>query len=328
VRRRSERSERYDEETQTISRRAIEQGRRAYDEERAEAARPRRRADEFETQHYEPEEPRSRRYADEEPPRRAARIEEEPPRRTPRVEEEPPRRAVRVEEDEPPLRRPVRSADDQPRRPVRFDEEPPRRARAQLEAAPRQRLYTEDEEPAPRRYADAEPEPAARPVRRYADEDAYDGAPRQPAERPRGPRYPQDDPPPRGGRRTRERDDVDHADSGRHSRSEFVDMAQQGGGGDWRDSADHEPRAVREPRVDREPRAVRETRADRPGRGGYEMDPDDSPTLVDMASRRALRAEQQEVPVRASRGARRGRGRGNEMADDDGYWRQLRGEAQ
>jgi hypothetical protein len=121
-------------------------------------------------------------------------------------------------------------------------------------------------------------------------DDRYDDAPQG-----RDPRYPEDDPPPR---RVRERGpDVDRADSGRHSRSEFVDMALPARGGDWRD------------------------------RGGYDIDQDDMPTLVDMASRRSRRAEQQQAPAGAGRGAPRGRGRGNEMADDP-YRRRLRGEAQ
>jgi hypothetical protein len=121
-------------------------------------------------------------------------------------------------------------------------------------------------------------------------DDRYGDAPQG-----RDPRYPQDDAPPRRFREPGP--DVDRADSGRHSRSEFVDMAPPARGGDWRDQ------------------------------GGYDMDPDDMPTLVDMAYRRARRAEQQEAPAGASRGARRGRSRGNEMADDT-YLRQLRGEAQ
>jgi hypothetical protein len=52
---------------------------------------------------------------------------------------------------------------------------------------------------------------------------------------------------------------------------------------------------------------------------------DDTPTLIDMASRRARRAVPE--PSRgASRGARR-KGRGVDEGADDVYWRQLRGEA-
>jgi hypothetical protein len=92
---------------------------------------------------------------------------------------------------------------------------------------------------------------------------------------------------------------VDRADSGRHSRSEFVDLAAPadpwGGTGD----------------------------------AGYPPG-DDTPTLVDMASRRARRSAQQEVAVRGGNGraARGSRTRDDEESADDQYWRQLRGEAQ
>jgi hypothetical protein len=210
--------ERFDEPTGQISRRAIEEGRRRYDEEEARPARSRRRVDEderFETQPYEPE----------------------PRGRTRRYEEEP-----------PPARRP-----------------------REIEA--------------PR-------------GRRYEEEEQYDDAPR-----PRGPRYPEEPPPP--PRRSRDRgreENVDRADSGRHSRSEFVDLAGPPARDEWRDSA----------------------------RDGYDYEPDETPTLVDMASRRARRTTQPDAPRGAAgpRGARGGRGRNDEMADDDTYWRQLRGEAQ
>jgi hypothetical protein len=60
------------------------------------------------------------------------------------------------------------------------------------------------------------------------------------------------------------------------------------------------------------------------------LEPDDTPTLVDIASRRARRQAQQETSRTAGRGARRaGRGRTTDDAlDDQQYWRQLRGEAQ
>jgi hypothetical protein len=60
------------------------------------------------------------------------------------------------------------------------------------------------------------------------------------------------------------------------------------------------------------------------------LPPDDTPTLVDMASRRARKAAQQQDTARGTtRGARRTRSRGddNDVADAQ-YWRQLRGEAQ
>ncbi|MFI5898178.1 translation initiation factor III [Actinoplanes sp. NPDC051513] len=145
-------------------------------------------------------------------------------------------------------------------------------------------------EPVPprrRRAAANEPMPMyddAPRGRRRAEPD-YDDVPRQ-----RG-GY-DDEPPRRGGRyeprfdemedaprARRDRGaDIDRADSGRHSRSGFVDLA----------------------------------------------DDDETPTLVDMASRRQRRQEQEP----AGRGARRGgRGRGNDDVADDDYWSQLRGEA-
>ena len=57
------------------------------------------------------------------------------------------------------------------------------------------------------------------------------------------------------------------------------------------------------------------------------LPPDDTPTLIDMASRRARRASQQDRG-QAGRGARRdGRGRASDDVADDRYWSQLRGEA-
>jgi hypothetical protein len=61
------------------------------------------------------------------------------------------------------------------------------------------------------------------------------------------------------------------------------------------------------------------------GRDGNYLPPDDTPTLVDMASRRARR-DAAEAPRGASRGARR-RARSEDVVDDQ-YLRQLRGEAQ
>ncbi|WP_245923982.1 translation initiation factor III [Paractinoplanes atraurantiacus] len=147
-----------------------------------------------------------------------------------------------------------------------------------------------DEPPAPRqrgRYADEDDMPPPRRSRRQGDmplsggriddDRDYDDVPRQ-----RG-RYADEEPP---ARRSRGRGaDVDRADSGRHSRSGFVEFA-----GD-----------------------------------------DETPTLVDMASRRTRRGERDEqepVRVQAGRGARRdGRGRADDDVADDAYWSQLRGEA-
>ena len=272
----------YDEEPSRSRRRAEDEssaprGRRYADEEEAPVARSRRpeRAERYEPAEQFDEETRAisrraiesgrRRFEDvEEPPvsRSRRRVEEEQRYETQRYEPEPRPRARRFADEEPPPapRRP--RAEIEPPRPRREEEPPPRPRR--------------EDEPRARRFADREPEPAPRATRRFADDERYDEVPRQ-----RGPRYDQE--PPARSRR----DDVDRADSGRHSRSEFVDLAGP----------------------------------------GYE--PDETPTLVDMASRRARRGDQQqEVPRGASRGARRGRGRTDDGADDDGYWRQLRGEAQ
>jgi hypothetical protein len=248
---RYEPAERLDEDTRPFSPRAIESGRRRFEDD--DAPRSRRRAEDdraYETQRYEPEpRPRGRRYADE---------EEAPAPRRARAEIEAPRGRRYADDDEP---------------------------------APRGRRYATDDEPAPRPRRAADDDPRGR---RYAQDDRYDdAAPR------RGSRY-ADDAPARASRyaepepapRRRGGGNAGRADSGRHSRSEFVDLSAP------------------------------------PADPNY-LEPDDTPTLVDMAARRARRASQQEAPLGASRGARRGRGRGNDdAADDHLYWRQLRGEAQ
>jgi hypothetical protein len=162
-----------------------------------------------------------------------------------------------------------------------------------------------DEAPRGRRYAEEVEEPAPR-SRRRAEEVRYDDPPRgrRPADddydeipRQRGSHYAADgrygreevDAP--RARRDRGAYDYDSADSGRHSRSELLDLG----------AADP----------------------------NY-LEPDDTPTLIDMASRRARRQAGQQEAVRgqAGRGARRGeRGRSNDEAADDAYWSQLRGEA-
>jgi hypothetical protein len=266
--RRAAADERFDEPTRAMSRRALEDGLRRYeDEDDMPAPRGRRRADDPYAQ--EPPPARSRRYA-------GTEFEEEPPARS--------RRYAGTEfEEEPPARgRRLAAEDDMP--------------------APRSRRTVEEEAPRSRRYAAEDDAPAPR-QRRYVEDDRYEA---EAPPRRRSSRYP-DDEPPRPSRSSRYVDDVetaprarrdrgadvDSADSGRHSRSEFVDMAGS-------------PRA-----------AV-----------GPDLEPDETPTLVDMASRRARRATQQEPVRAASRGARRGsRGRADESADDV-YWRQLRGEAQ
>jgi len=223
--RRAAAAERYDEPTGAVSRRAIEEGVRAYVDE-DEPPRRRRTEDP-----YAQEPPaRSRRYA-------GTEFEGEPAPR--------PRARRFADEDEVP---------------------PPRGRRPAADDVPRQRRYAEDE-----RYDEA---PPRRPAGRYADE----GPPRS----SRSSRYTDDDENAPRARRDRGAD-VDSADSGRHSRSEFVDL-----------------------------------------------EADETPTLVDMASRRARKAAQPE-PIRSTgRGARRGGGKVRDVEEsaDDTYWRQLRGEAQ
>ncbi|GAB1691271.1 translation initiation factor III [Krasilnikovia sp. M28-CT-15] len=248
----------YDEETRAMSRRAIESGRRRFEADEEPAPRSRRRTGEQER--YEPpryeRETRSGRYAEDEPAPR-------------------PRRAIEAA--------PARGwyADDEPRRASRGDDEP--RGRRYADDLPRGRRSAEDDG-----YADERP----RRADRWADPGYSAGPPE-----PRSARYSDDpSPAPRSRRDRGDRGgDVDRADSGRHSRSEFVDL-----GG---------------PQYDRQA-------------WGPDLEPDDTPTLVDMASRRARRAEQPEAPRGASRGARRGRGRSTDDVADDQYWRQLRGEAQ
>jgi hypothetical protein len=285
--------QRYDEQTRPISRRAI-------DDERPYAEEPA---------------PRSRRHAEEPPPApRSRRHVEEP---------EPAQRMRRAEIEAGPRSRRIEDDDYAP---------PPRRADAhhyaeEAEPAPRSRRYADGEVTGGRRYADHE-EPRGRrsaeeeePRRRYADDDRYEDVPRQrptldartTGEFRTGEFRRSDEPPPqRSGRPYRYADDevaaprarrdrgadVDRADSGRHSRSEFVDLAPPVD--PWRGTADP----------------------------NY-MEPDETPTLVDIASRRARKQAQQESAPRTSRGARRGRNKAKDDAlDDQQYWRQLRGEAQ
>jgi hypothetical protein len=275
--------------TQQISKRAIDDERHRYEEPvEAPMPRPRRRA-EADPGYVEAPISRSRRYVEDDevvPPVRRA-IEAGPAPRSRRAE---PGRYV---------------GDDEPvARPRRYDD---------VEPVPRSRRRVE-EEPGYDDVAMAAPRPPRGP--RY-DTDGYDEVPRSRASRTaqppvRGRGYDEDPPAPRPTRSSRYADDegtgavprsrgdrtgnVDRADSGRHSRSEFVDLSAPPRGDTWRDSA-------------------------------Y-LEPDETPTLVDMASRRARRATQQEPARGASRGARRSKGRVDDDVADDGYWRQLRGEAQ
>jgi hypothetical protein len=200
---------------------------------------------------------------------------------------------------EPPAR-PRRYAEDDgyAPRPRRAIEEPPpgRRYAGEDDYVPRVRRRVEDAAPHGRRHADdrydevprARPEPDFRTTGEFRTGGfRYDEAPPAPR-RSRSSRYAEDDEAAPRARRDRGAD-VDRADSGRHSRSEFVDMAD----------------------------------------ANY-MEPDETPTLVDIASRRARKQAQQDTSRTTGRGARRGgRGRNTDDAlDDQQYWRQLRGEAQ
>nr|WP_296076026.1 translation initiation factor III [uncultured Actinoplanes sp.] len=258
----------FDEPTGLMSRRALD-----FDEDE----RPRgRRYAEQDIEYDEPA-PRGRRYAPEDTGTRMRR---------PDLEDTSTRlRRSELEDTSTRLRR--AEMED-----TRYYEEAP---------APRQRRYAEDEPvPRARRRAEDRYDDAPR-GRRHADPGDYDEMPRS-----RSPRYADDEPPRRGGRsesryggeaedaprdRRGRGADIDRADSGRHSRSGFVDLAAD-------DDADYLP-------------------------------PDETPTLVDMASRRARKAAQQDSGrAQAGRGARRGGGgRRNDDVADDEYWSQLRGEA-
>ena len=130
----------------------------------------------------------------------------------------------------------------------------------------------------------------------------------------------------------------------RRAEPDYDDVPRQRGGGRYEDdrrSTHYEPR-FGEPRFGEEaeeaPRARRDWGADfdgadsgRHSRTGFvdlADDDDDTPTLVDMASRRARREQQDPVRGQAGRGARRsGRVRADDDVADDQYWSRLRGEA-
>ncbi|MFI5495699.1 translation initiation factor III [Actinoplanes sp. NPDC051859] len=273
---------------------------------------------------------RPRRRVDEEERARRHRDYDDAPTQRWEFEDDMPAPRSRYADDAPaPRQRRSAPAFDEPTRPIsrraldedarRYDDEddlPAPRGRRRVEddydEAPRRssRRYAEPEqEPAPRsqgrRYTGEDEEMPVPRARRAPEDDRYDeepprrrsrydeDEPARPAER-RAARYDDEDTP----RIRRDRGvDVDRADSGRHSRSEFVDLGAE--------AAD----AYDDPNY---------------------LEADETPTLVDMAQRRARKATQQE-PVRtgSGRGARRGsRGRATDEAADDRYWAQLRGEAQ
>jgi hypothetical protein len=213
-------------------------------------------------------------------------------------------RSRRRAEDETPAPRPRRR--EEPRYDSRYDE--PRYERRAVETGRRRADYEPEQVPAarPRRYAD---EPGGRryadtpPRGRHAEEESgYEQAP-PPRQRRRPdddvPRRRPDDDVPRRRPEERRYDDVPRrhgtgavrADTGRHSRTEFVDLSD-------------------------------------PNDPNY-LPPDETPTLVDIAARRARKAAEQRDSVRAgSRSQRRGRSRTDDGVADVQYWRQLRGEAQ
>jgi hypothetical protein len=284
--------------------------RRDYDDE------PRRR-------YAEPEE----RYADDEPvePRRRYAEQDEPvaPRGRRYVEPEarydevPAQRSRRryAEDDEPVTARSRRYADD----PDGYDEIPRRRRPADRE--PRH-----DEVPRPRSRGHADEDERVTARSRSTELERYEDVPRSRSPRyaeqeevvtPRGrrradpePRY-DEAPAPRTQRYVDDADDVPRSWGTRSTRSQYTGYADRG------DSGRHSRAGLTEPA---DPWGA-ET-----GMDSNYLPPDDTPTLVDMASRRARRAAT-ETPRGASRAARR-RGRGGADEVDDLYFRQLRGEAQ
>jgi hypothetical protein len=219
-------------------------------------------------------------------------------------------RMRRPEDTSTRMRRPDMDDTSARMRRVEMDDTSTRMRRVEMDdtSARMRRVEMDDsryDEPRGRRYEEDAPR-----GRRHAD-DEYDETPRG---RRRADEYDDDIPRQRGGshyaadgrygrdevdapRARRDRGaadydsaDLDRADSGRHSRSQFVDF-------------DEDP--------------------------NY-LEPDETPTLIDMASRRARReaAQQEAVRGQTGRGARRGgRERSNDDAVDDAYWSQLRGEA-
>jgi len=268
-----------------------------YDEERP---RGRRRADD-EIEFDEPTPPRGRRYAEDTGTRMRRPELETTSTRMRRAEmDDTSTRMRRAEMDDTSTRMRRAEMDDTSTRMRRAEMDDTRAFRPDFDdaPAPRQRRYADDDEPAPRsrRRADESRYDDTRGAWSAAGD--YDDVPRQ-----RASRY--DDEPPRRSRSDsrygRDEEDAprarrdrgadnDRADLGRHSRSGFVDLVD-----------DEDP--------------------------NY-LPPDETPTLIDMASRRARREQQEPVRVQAGRGARRaGRGRVDDEVADDRYWSQLRGEA-
>jgi hypothetical protein len=247
-------------------------------------------------------------------------------------------------------RRPRRGADDDERARRRrdFDDAPTQRWEFEDDdmPAPRSRRHADDDAPAPRQRRAVEDDrfdeaTRAMPARRYADEDelsttgtrrrledGYADAPpparsrryagtefeEPPAPRARGRRYEDEDELSTTG--TRHRLDDDAPRSRRYADEDEPPAPRQRRYAE-EEQYDETPRRRSRYADDEPPRAARAAR--------YE---EEAEIPVDIASRRGRRAAPQEPAATASRGARRGRGRGVEETADDDFLRQLRGEAQ
>jgi hypothetical protein len=233
------------------------------------------------------EQPRGRRYADDDFADSQTRM------RPPLAEDTSTRmRRPSAEDTSTRMRRPSMDDTSARMRRVEMDDTSTRMRRVEMDDSRYDQRY-EEEAPRGRRRAEEDYDYGDAPRGRRRVEDDYDDIPRQ-----RGGshyaadgRYGRDEVDAPRARRDRGAYDEDSADSGRHSRSQFMDFTEE--------DLDY-------------------------------LEPDETPTLVDMASRRARRQAAQQEPVRgqAGRGARRGgRGRENDEAADDAYWSQLRGEA-
>lgn len=214
--------------------------------------------------------------------------------RVPRVDDS--GRGRYAEEERPAARRsePARSeATDRRRR----EEEDSGRGRYAEEDTGSRRRYSEESD----RRRVAEPDDGRR---RYADDDrGYDN------------RRPVDD---TVGSRGRYADDRPVSGSG--ARSRFADDRPVSGAGP-RGRFDDRPESA-EPVRSRAARRRAEVEPPAGSRDLADYPADDTPTLVDLASRRAQRAAAAE-----SSGRRSGRGRGGADDVDEDYWTRLRGEA-
>ncbi len=320
------------------------------------------------------EAPRSRRavYDDEPVAPRPVSYDDEPV--APR-----PRRGELEAYDEP--TRPMSRRADVPDRHGWDDGEPAPRSRRDAEPAPRsRRAVAEDAEPAPRgrrhagEFADEYAEDPRSQARRVVEESRASRYAADEDDEPRR-RYRDDEPAPRGRRYAGDRDDEVEPHARRRA-DEARSLGAQSGEfrtgelrldrtGEFRLDDDHTPpvrsrRAAEADEPVRSRRGVtdsgRHSRSEfvdlaeptdpwGPAEDQNYLPPEETPTLVDMASRRARRSEQPDVRRGlpqdgrrygqqdggrgpAGRGTRRGRSRAGDEMPDDQYWRQLRGEAQ